>query len=131
MAQPETSNWTGTMSAVNCFQVNMHNSTQATIELLNLMKKNDTNIAMIQEPYTYKNRLGIKVQNMAIFPNKKTGNPRTAIIASKHLQMTELSDLCNEYATVVVGLVNGKKMMFASMYLHSNRGILDLSLIHI
>ena len=60
---------------INCYQVNMHNSIQAGVELLNLMKNNDANVALIQEPYTCKGRLGLKMQNMAIFPNKKTGNP--------------------------------------------------------
>ena len=110
--------------SICCYQVNMHNAIQANTELLNLMKNSNANVSLIQEPYTYRGNLGIKASGMAVFPNKKTGNPRTAIIASRHLELMEISDLNNEYATVVAGIINNKKIMFASMYLHGEREIL-------
>ena len=93
------------------------------------MRKETEVIAIIQEPHTNNNgKFTNDFRGYDVFPGNKENKPRTAIIASKHLNLSEVENIGSDTATAVVGEIANKKIMMASIYLHSEKEVISESL---
>ena len=78
---------------INIIQVNLNKAHSAQIELLNNINKQTSYIAQVSEPYCYKGKLSLLPSNSTILPTQRSGNPRAALHASKHLAINEINEL--------------------------------------
>ena len=114
------------MNNLKVVQLNCHNAVQANIELGILLTKYNGVIALLQEPYVNSRKI---ISNLPkgydTFPGNKTDHKRTAIIASKHLCLTEINELCTKTLTAVGGIIENKKLIFASIYMHYDKQVIS------
>ena len=114
------------MSTIKVFQLNCHNAFQAHTELGILMAKHSGTVALIQEPYVNgRKTLANLPKGYDSFPSEKTGHKRTLVLASKHLKLTEINELCTNICTVIGGVIEGRKIIFASIYMHYDSEIIS------
>ena len=115
------------MSNLSIIQLNCHNAYHAFTEL-NLKMSNYKNvISLIQEPYVDgKKQIKNCPKGYDRFPGAPISHIRTAIFASQHLKLTEISELSDENATTVGGIINGEKTLFSSIYLHYDKPVIPV-----
>ena len=115
--------------SVKLIQLNCHNAYQSHTKLKLLMSKNKSVITLVQEPYVNnKKTLANYPSGYDIFPTQKTQHPRTAIFASRHLKLTEINELCNSDMTTVGGIIEGSRIMLASIYMHYDKPVISKNL---
>ena len=102
---------------INIIQVNLNKAHSAQIELLNTINKQTSYIAQITEPYCYKGKLSLLPTNSTIIPTQRTGNPRAALYASKHLTLNEITELTHRDMVVGLTRLDGKQTAIISLYL--------------
>ena len=95
------------MTDLKVVQLNCHNAIQAHIELGVRAAKYNNVIALLQEPYVNGKQIIAKLpKGFDTFPGNKLDHKRTAIIASRHLRLTEINELCTKTLTAVGGVIN-------------------------
>ena len=106
------------MSNLRVIQLNCHNARQAHTELGITMSRAQKVITLIQEPYVNgKKQLACLPKGYDVFPGKRDGHPRTAIIASRHLKFIEINELCSPSLTAISGTIGENRLIFASKYI--------------
>ena len=111
---------------VKVLQLNCHNAHQAMTELRLKMIKHSNIIALVQEPYiNNKKSLANLPKGYVSFPGDKEGRKRSCIIASKHLNLTEIAELCTNTTTVVGGILGTQRVVFCSAYMHYDHEVIS------
>ena len=111
---------------IEVYQVNLNKCYMAQVEIANKIGKDKAFLALIQEPYCYKSRpcLIPKGIDRITFNDK----PRAMILASKHLQLKQVTHLCTQDAAVAITKLAGKNTVVASIYLDINLGVITKEL---
>ena len=101
---------------IEVIQINLHRSETATNALMDVLNKGKTHIALIQEPWTFRNKVnGLNHVNYQLFYANNGTRPRTCIICHKNLSFLFSPELSTSDATV---LRQGNGSMYlASVYL--------------
>ena len=68
-------------------QLNLNRAELAQVELLQRINNEGSKIAIIQEPYVYKNRLIKKPKGFDCFPTVSRERPRAAPVSYTHLTL--------------------------------------------
>ena len=114
---------------VKIAQLNCHNAYQTHTELSLLMSKEKNIISLLQEPYVNgKKIISNCPAGFDIFPGDRTNHKRKAIFASRHLKLTKINELCTNFVTAVGGIIEGNKIIFASVYMHHEAEIISQGL---
>jgi hypothetical protein len=102
---------------IKCYQINLQHSTTATDNLMELIEKEGTDVAFIQEPYTVNNRVVGITKRYRIFTLSK-GRCRTATVVTNNQIDALLIQEGTDKDTIVVELILGNlKFYTANMYL--------------
>ena len=110
---------------IEVIQLNCHNARQAHTELGLIMSKHSNVVALTQEPYVNgKKQLACLPKGYDVFPGKKDGHPRTAIIASRQLKLTEINEICSNNITARGGLIGDNRIILAGIYMHYDKEVI-------
>ena len=74
-------------------QINLNKAHPAQVELLNKLNKLTSYIALVTEPFCYKQKLSLPPKHATVIPNRREGHPRAAIFCSKNIIISELDHL--------------------------------------
>lgn len=87
---------------IEVIQINLHRSETATNALMDIINKGKTHIALIQEPWTIRNKVtGLNHVNYQLFYANTGSRPRTCIICHKNLCYLLSPELSTSDATVL------------------------------
>jgi len=113
-------------SDIKFLQLNLQHSRVATDNLEKLTAEHGTDILLLQEPYTLKNKIVGISKRHKIFTHGGH-RPRAAIVITNNqidtILLTQLSD--SDTVVLEVTLDNAKKIILASMYLDINQQLTD------
>ncbi|XP_073824552.1 uncharacterized protein [Musca autumnalis] len=100
-------------------QINLHHCKAAAAELLLTLTKHQVDIALIQEPYLYKNRVaGLNDKNYTTFAASNGDKVRTCIVGKKNLNLLLLSNFSGGDITAVRMEDHSKRVtIFTSIYM--------------
>lgn len=99
-------------------QINLHHSKAATDDLLLLMMKENVDVALIQEPHIFNNKVqGLRLKHYNLFHSTKEGRIRACILARKSINMFLLPRYSNEDTTVVNVENREKSFLLTSAYM--------------
>lgn len=113
-----------TFNQTSLVQLNTHHSRTATIEL----ERRTYDIAIIQEPFVYANKLryiDTKCKSIYVY---RTGRPRAAVITKKELDAWLVEEYSNEDQCVISVNVNKKTIYIASVYLDITTAVVSNTL---
>ena len=107
------------MVELHFLQLNMHRA-QAASAFLQTAVDSVNYIALLTEPYSYKNKCAVLPASYVAIPrNELAQRPRAAILHHQSLQLVEVKHLTN--ADCAVGVVTGSEpFLVASAYLDIN-----------
>ena len=102
-------------------QINLQHCKEATAVLCNQLNIH-SGLALIQEPYLYKGRVrGLNIKGSTLIYDQSAARPRTALLATKAVQVTPLPQLttADAVAAEVELTVHGRvsRLVFCSLYL--------------
>ncbi|XP_073834718.1 uncharacterized protein [Musca autumnalis] len=100
-------------------QINLHHCKAAAAELLLSLTDSAVDIALVQEPYLYKNRVsGLNNEHFSLFYTNNGDKVRTCIVARKSLNLIQLYNYSDGDTTVVrLDEVTGRALVLASVYM--------------
>ena len=103
--------------AISFIQVNLNKTRLAQTELLRKLNKLENYIALITEPYCYKQKLCILPRGDNCLPQNRSGHPRACILSSKHLKVHEINEL--KHRDMAIGMIklDGKSTVIISLYM--------------
>ena len=106
---------------IQCWQINLHRCKVATYNMHEVTKHSSSGILLIQEPWTYKNKISGKLKGWNLFYYyQKDKRPRACIYCTPNLQCSFLPKYSNE-DTVAVRVYNvsqnGDSFIFVSTYM--------------
>ncbi|XP_058982865.1 uncharacterized protein LOC131804277 [Musca domestica] len=104
-------------------QINLHHCKAAAAELLLSLTRSEVDIALIQEPYTYNNRVtGLGSGQYVTYAVSNGDKVRTCIVAKKNLNLIFLSNYSGGDVTVArMECKSGRVLFFISLYLPYER----------
>ena len=91
----------------------------------------DTYIALVTEPFCYKQKLSLPPKNSVIIPNKREGHPRAAIFCSKNLLLSELDHLGNRDMAVGLITLDKRKVILISLYCDIKKDTIQQDLLNV
>ena len=114
-------------------QVNMNRAAVAQVELLSTIVDKKIDLALLQEPVTYLNRLIQIPPGFEGLPSRTLGTrPRAAIYAKRNLKLIELSSLQTADCAVALCRLDGRQTVIASCYLdYTNQDVITKELLNI
>ena len=111
------------MQQINIVQVNLNKAHAAQVELLKKINKLDSYIALLTEPYCYKQKLCMIPRGSNCLPQIRSGHPRACIVSSKNLKLHEINEL--KHRDMAIGLIKleGKSVVMVSLYMDITKPI--------
>ena len=111
------------MQSISIIQVNLNKAHAAQVELLKKTNKLESYIALLTEPYCYKQKLCMTPRGSNCLPQIRSGHPRASIISSKNLKIHEINEL--KHRDIAIGLIKlqGKSVIIASLYMDITKPI--------
>ena len=103
---------------ISFIQVNLNKTRLAQTELLRKLNKQENYVALITEPYCYKQKLCILPRGDNYLPQNRSGHPRACILSSKHLKIHEINELKNRDMAIGMIKLDGKSTVIAVSYTH-------------
>ncbi|XP_058977883.1 uncharacterized protein LOC131806741 [Musca domestica] len=100
-------------------QINLHHCKAAGAELLLSLSKLEVDIALVQEPYIFKNKVtGLGSERYITYATSNGEKVRTCIVAKKNLNLIFLNNFSGGDATAVrLETRTGKTLFLVSLYL--------------
>lgn len=100
-------------------QINLHHSKLASANLVLLLVEEDIDVALVQEPWVYKDAImGLRHTSYNLFYKRSAGKPRTCILAKKCLNIMLMSNYSSGDLTAAVWeREGGAATILASSYM--------------
>ena len=92
----------------------MNRADLAHTKLLGRLESEKDAFVLIQEPYTFKNKLVRKPKGYDCYPTTYRQRPRMALYVRKELKFTELNTLSDKDCTAAFGKINGSPIVIYS-----------------
>ena len=107
-------------------QINLHKASQATLMLGGQFEGKNQMVALITEPYTYKNKItgmpkGVKIVSAKL--KESEPGPRAGIASSVDLKITAMDNWCSRDCAVALTTIRGVRTVLVSLYLDINKEI--------
>jgi len=123
-----TKNRTGAITnSLKCLQINLQHSRVATDNLLKIMKEENTDIACIQEPYMFGNKIGGIPHFLTVLTIGERKKRAAIVINNRNIDIL-IIQLSDEDVTVMETRAGNANLVIASMYFDIKRSIeIDLN----
>ena len=97
--------------SISFLQVNLNKAHAAQVEVLRKINKLKSYIALLTEPYCYKQKICMIPRNSNCLPQLRSGQPRACIISSKNLKIHEINELKNRDLAIGLTKLEGKSVV--------------------
>jgi hypothetical protein len=103
---------------LNCSQINLQRSKNATTNLLKYIEDNRIDLVIIQEPYTIKNKVCGLPMRAKVFYDQICNRPKTAVfVPNRDLQIVFIQSFSNAFLTTVNIELLQKSVIVFGLYL--------------
>ena len=108
-------------------QINLQHAKMAQMGVGNWIDKNkeETYIFLCQEPYVHDGKAAMQPRTANIYVGGNKDTPRTAIYTSKNIPAWFIENLSNRDITTIVAKINRRETMICSIYLDSNKPVIQ------
>ena len=108
------------MVELKMIQINVGKNYSRTNEIITEAEENGVHVLLIQEPYTYENKVQSFGNYTVITNTGSTDRPKTLIAARKELEMVKLNEFTNSIMTSAEIRCSDRSLILNSTYLNKN-----------
>ena len=106
-----------TQTIIKCYQINLQHSKSATDNLIELIKKEEIDVAFIQEPYTIHNKVVGITKRYRTFTSSVGRSRRATVVTNNQIDALLIQEVTDKDTVVVELILRNLKFYAANMYL--------------